>query len=141
MLKGFSSRRQLRGPHAQHDQRFLGANLIGVIRHPNPIVSRFDGLPQGRQANAQKPGANRCPIGKLLLYPKPLPHNLQNALGRTQADNPRQIHRQTNHATTEFVPLERRILRQAVFHPGLLLVLLFKASPLLFQAQISSLCR
>ena len=133
VLEGFSSRWQLRGPHAQHDQRLLGANLVGVIGHPNPIVSRFEGFPQDRHADAQKPSANRCPMGKLLLYPKPLPHNLQNALGRTQTDNPRQIHRQTNHAATKLVALPRQILRQAAFPLGLLSVLVCEALPLLLQ--------
>ena len=79
------------GAHAQHDQRLFWANLIGVIRHPNPIVGRFDGFPQGRHAHPQKPSANRRPGRKRLLHPKPFPHDRQNPFGGTQADDPRKF--------------------------------------------------
>ena len=68
-----------RGPTRPAPSR---SNLIGVIGHPNPIVSRLDGLAKSCHADTQQPHAKGRPGGKRLLHPKPFPDNLQNMRGR-----------------------------------------------------------
>jgi hypothetical protein len=56
-----SAGRQLRGADPHDHQHFLGADLIGMVGHPDPIVSRFDRLFDQRDADAHQPVANRAP--------------------------------------------------------------------------------
>ena len=131
MLEGLSGRRQLRGPRAQHDQHLLGPNLIGVVRHPTQSSAPATG---SRKAATPTRTHVRivAQLGRAVVrQPAPTPPSKPRSVGRKPTIH--EIYRGADHAATKPVPLQRWILRQAAFHLGPLLVLLFMALRLLFQ--------